>query len=203
MYASASTPTLVSALWPRLGVRRDAVLVLGGSVLTALAAQLSLPLPGIPVPLTGQTFAVLLVGALLGGRLGFLALTAYLLEGLAGLPVFALARGAWSPSAVPGVPWILGPTAGYLLALPLAAGAVGWLAERGWDRRFLTAAPAMLLGNAIIFSLGMLWLGRFVGLANAVPLGLLPFLPGDALKLLLAALALPSGWAVLGRLGLR
>ena len=219
--------TLADRLWTQAGVWRDSILVLGGSFAIALAAQLSVPLlgegvnhplaavlaslyaalgvplPSTPVPLTGQTFAVLLVGALLGGRLAFLSLVAYLCEGLAGLPVFALARNAWSPSLAPGVPWILGPTAGYLFALPLAAYAVGRLAERGWDRRLPTAALAMALGNAIILALGLLWLSGYVGLANAVPMGLLPFLPGDALKLLAAALLLPSGWAVLGKLGLR
>lgn len=218
---------MVDTLWTRTGVWRSAVLVLGGSFVTALAAQLSIPLfgegvshplaamitslygalgvplPNTPVPLTGQTFAVLLLGALLGGRLALLSLVAYLCEGLAGLPVFALARSAWSPSLVPGVPWILGPTAGYLFSLPLAAYAVGRLAERGWDRRPSTAALAMVVGNLIIFALGMLWLSGYVGLANVVPMGLLPFLPGDALKLLAAALLLPSGWAALGRLGLR
>lgn len=226
MYTGARTVTMTEALFPRVGVWRDIVLVLAGTLLTALAAQVSIPLfgegvshpvaaliasgygalgvplPNSPVPITGQTFAVLLLGALLGGRLAFVTLLAYLAEGLMGLPVFSLGRNAWSPSSV-GVPWIMGPTVGYVVAYPFAAYVVGRLAERGWDRHFWSTALAMLTGSVIIYLVAIPWLAVFVGAQNAVPAGLLPFIPGDVVKLVLAALLLPTGWAALGRLGLR
>lgn len=222
MYANVRSLTISDVLVPKAGVWRDAALVVCGSLLTALAAQVSIPLygegvvhpfsaaisavygalgvplPNTPVPITGQTFAVLLIGALLGSKLGLLALLAYLAEGLAGLPVFALAKNAWSPSAG-GLPWIIGPTAGYLIALPVAAYLVGLLAERGWDRRPALTVIAMLAGDAIIFFLGMVWLARYVGSSNVWAMGLLPFIPGDILKIALAALLLPTGWAMLRR----
>ena len=188
----AMNRTLTDALVPRTGVLRNAVLIVLFSLITAAAAQVSIPLPFTPVPITGQTFAVLLTGALLGSRLGALSLLLYLAEGAAGLPVFALGRS--------GLATLLGPTGGYLLAFPVAAFVVGWLAERGWDRRVFTTALAMLLGNLVIYAGGVPWLARFVGgLPEAVALGMVPFLPGDAIKLVLAALLLPTGWALLGR----
>lgn len=185
---------------------RDGLLILAGSVLMALLAQISIPLPFSPVPITGQTLGVYLIGALLGPRLGALTLLAYLGQGLLGLPVFALGRSAWSPSSVPGLPVILGPTAGYLLAFPIAAFVVGLLANRGWDRRVRTAIPAMLIGELIILALGFTWLvaatTMLTGGANIPALvgaAVLPFLPGAAVKITLAALALPGGWRLLGR----
>jgi biotin transport system substrate-specific component len=186
--------TLATSWWPRAGVGPDVLRVVLGSLLVALCAQISIPIQ--PVPITAQTLGVLLVGALLGGRLGALSLLAYLGEGLVGLPVFAGGMGAWSPSSVPGVPVILGPTAGYLAGFVLAAGLVGWLAERGWDRRVLTAALAMVLGNLIIYAVGLAWLARFVPSGSLLALGMLPFLPGDALKVVLAAAALPGAWSL-------
>ncbi len=186
--------TLTAALVPETGLLRNVVLIVGFSVFTALAAQVALPLPFTPVPITGQTFAVLLTGALLGSRLGAASLLLYLAEGAVGLPVFALGRG--------GLIVLLGPTGGYLFAFPAAAFVVGWLAERGWDRRVLTTALAMLVGNGVIYAGGIPWLARFVGgWSKAVVLGMLPFLPGDALKLVLAAVLLPTAWRVLHRRG--
>ncbi len=189
---------LVQTLWPRRAdarsadLGRDALLVLAFSLVTALSAQIAVPLPFSPVPLTGQTFSVLLTGALLGPRLGALAMLLYLMEGASGLPFFA--GGAF------GAARLLGPTGGYLIAYPLAAAAVGWLTTRGWDRRPLTMLAAMLLGSAIIFALGAAWLAHFVGGAShALTLGVLPFLPGDAVKALLAAGLLPLGWKWIGR----
>ena len=186
--------TLASACWPRAGVGPDLARVALGSLFVALCAQISIPLQ--PVPITGQTLGVLLVGALLGSRLGALSLLAYLAEGLAGLPVFAGATSAWSPSSVPALPVLLGPTAGYLVGFVLAAALVGWLAERGWDRRVATTALAMALGNLLIYAAGLAWLARFVPTASLLALGMLPFLPGDALKLALAAAALPGAWSL-------
>ncbi|MFQ5855820.1 MAG: biotin transporter BioY [Anaerolineae bacterium] len=193
MQLSPRSQTLTDVLVPHTGLARDAALVVVFSLINAAAAQVSIPLPFTPVPVTGQTFAVLLTGALLGSRLGGLSLLLYLAEGAAGLPVFALGRS--------GLVTLLGPTGGYLFAFPAAAFVVGWLAERGWDRRVLTTALAMILGNLVIYAGGVTWLARFVGgLAEAVTLGMMPFLIGDAIKLVLAAGLLPAGWSLVGRI---
>lgn len=180
---AASRP-LALALAPDTLVWKVA-LVLGGSLLIALAAQVAFPLPWSPVPVTGQTFAILLVGASLGARLGLAAVVAYLIEGALGLPVFA-------PGGAPGLARFMGPTAGYLVGFALAAFAVGWLAERGWDRRLGRAALAMLAGEAVIYLCGLLWLARFVAGDRLLDAGLVPFIPGDLFKIALAALALPA-----------
>lgn len=194
---NARLGTLVDEVLPgRHGLAREALLVLAFAALMPLLARVAIPLPSTPVPITGQTLGVLLAGALLGPRRGALAMGVYLLEGLAGLPVFAGGTSAWSPSTA-GVPVIVGPSAGYLFSYPFAAVAVGLLAERGWDRRFRGAAAAMLVGEAVIYLGGLPWLALYVGAERAVPLGLLPFVPGDAVKLLLAASALPSAWRLL------
>jgi biotin transport system substrate-specific component len=193
--------TLVDAVRPdALSLQRDILLVLTFGTLMGALAQIAVPLPFTPVPVTGQTLGVLLIGALLGSRRGGAAMLVHLAEGLAGLPVFAEGHTAWTLTRM-GVPAIIGPTAGYLFAFPVAAFVVGWLAERGWDRRPLTAAGAMLLGQAVIYAGGLSWLSFYVGIASAVPLGMLPFLSGDAVKLVLAATALPSGWQLLRALG--
>jgi biotin transport system substrate-specific component len=173
---------------------RSAALVVGFSLLTALAAQVVVPLPWTPVPLTGQTFAVLLTGALLGSRMGALAMLAYLAEGALGLPFFRGGAG--------GAAHFAGPTAGYLFAFPVAAYVTGYLAERGWDRRFLTAAAAMALGSVLILACGWAWLTLFYRTAaEAFAAGVLPFLVGDVVKIALAAAALPAGWEILRRTG--
>ena len=193
--------TLVDAVRPdALSFQRDILLVLTFGTLMGALAQIAVPLPLTPVPVTGQTLGVLLIGALLGRRRGGAAMLVHLAEGLAGLPVFAEGNTAWTLTRM-GVPAIIGPTAGYLFAFPVAAFVVGWLAERGWDRRPLTAAGAMLLGQAVIYAGGLSWLSFYVGIASAVPLGMLPFLSGDAIKLVLAATALPGGWQLLRALG--
>jgi len=188
-------------VWRRVAPTWPAMVgaVVAGSALLAIAARIAFPLPFSPVPVTAQTFAVLLIGAALGSRLGAATVIAYLAEGLAGLPVFAGGLSAWSPSSIPGVPVIVGPTAGYLVGFVVAAGVVGALAERGFDRRFATTLAAMLVGNLVIYVFGLAWLARFVGVERVVALGLAPFLIGDAVKTVLATLALPSAWKVLGR----
>lgn len=181
------------AAWRRSVASRalaDAVLILAGSALVALSAQVVVPLPWTPVPITGQTFGVLFVGALLGSRRGALALAAYLLEGAAGLPVFA-GGGAT-------VAWLLGPTAGYLWSYPAAAWLTGRLAERGWDRRPATAALALGAGNAVIYAVGLPWLAFFVGAERVFAAGLLPFVPGDLVKIAVAAGALAGAWRLMG-----
>lgn len=207
----STSPTLGQRLLPHVGplaqpVVRRSLLVLGGSILMVLCAQIRIPLPFSPVPITMQTFGVLLVGALLGPRLGALAMLAYIAEALAGLPVLAGGLSAWSPSSIVGLPAIVGPTAGYLLSFPLAAAVVGALAARGWDRSVARALPAMLVGDLVILLCGFAWLlvisAMFKGMPNILSmlqLAVLPFLPGDAFKIVLAACALPGGWALLQR----
>jgi len=167
-----------SLLWKLL-------LVLAGSALVAIAAQVRIPLPFSPVPVTGQTFAVLLVAAALG-RLGLWSVIAYLIEGAMGLPVFA--GGTF------GVAAIVGPTGGYLIGFALAAAIVGSAAERGWDRHIATALAAMLLGEVAIYACGLAWLARFPLPVPLLDAGLVPFIAGDLVKMVLAALALPGAW---------
>lgn len=190
--------TLADALLPRpASVSRarvaDAVLIVAASLSVALAARVEIVLPWTPVPITGQTFAVLLAGLLLGPRRGAAAMALYLLEGACGLPVFA--------GGVAGVAKLFGPTGGYLCAYPLAAALSGWLASaRGWDRRPATAAAAMGVGSLLVLTLGSLWLSLFVGGVGAgFTRGMLPFLPGDVVKLAAAAALLPGGWALVRR----
>ena len=184
--ASVRTLTLADAAIPRAGLLRDAALILGASLVTALAAQIAFPVPWSPVPLTGQTFAVLLAGAALGARRALLAQVLYLVEGASGLPVFAGGTG--------GLLVFAGPSAGYLVAFPLAAAATGALAERGWDRSFGTTLLAMLAGSAVILVSGLAVLSHFVRDQRLLAAGLLSFLPGDVLKAVTAALVLPTAW---------
>lgn len=193
-YAKAET-LLGAALAPLDGVRSVA-LIIAFSLLTALSAQVVIPLPWTPVPITGQTFAVLLTGALLGSRPGALAMIAYLIEGASGLPFFRSGQG--------GLHYLLfSPTAGYLFAYPLAAYLVGWLAERGWDRKYLKAAAAMWLGSCVILLSGWSWLALFYAptALDAWRAGVAPFLVGDVVKIALSAAVLPTGWAILRRTG--
>jgi biotin transport system substrate-specific component len=183
---------------PRSDVRslgRDAVLVVGGCLLVAGAAQVSINLPFTPVPLTGQTFAVVLVGASLGAARGFASLALYLGVGVAGLPFFA---GGASGGDV-----VVGASGGYLVGFVLAAALTGALAQRGWDRSFSSALGAMLSGNVVIYLVGLPWLAHAMGapaLDQKVLLaGLYPFIPGDLLKLYLASALLPTAWRLVGR----
>ena len=186
--SSVRTLTLADVAMPRAGVLRNVLLIAAASILTALAARIAIPVPWSPVPLTGQTFAVLLSGAVLGARRAFLAQTLYLAEGALGLPVFA--------GGATGFAIFAGPTGGYLLAFPFAAALTGALAERGWDRRFLTMLAAMLLGSTVIFAPGLIQLSRFVPPGQLLAAGLLPFVPGDLVKSVLAALAFPFAWRI-------
>lgn len=184
--ASGKTyPSFVEAVWPRLDLKREILLVLAGSWLMALLAQVAVPL--WPVPITGQTFGVLLIGALLGSRRGALTVLAYLAQGALGLPVFSGGMG--------GLARFAGPTGGYLLGFVAAAFVVGWLTEQGMNRTFATTAFSMLVGNAVIYAVGLPFLAAFVGWDVAFKLGILPFLLGDVLKVILAAVVLPQAWA--------
>ena len=165
--------------------------ILAGTLFIALSARVAIPLPFSPVPITGQTLAVLLMAVLLGSHRASLCALTYLAEGAVGYPVFA--RGA------AGVAHLLGPTGGYLFGFVAAAYAVGLLAERGWDSRYSTAFLAMLAGNVIIYLFGLPWLAVFVGWERTLALGLLPFIPGDIAKLLVATALLPWGRRLLAR----
>ena len=165
------------------------------TVLTIVAAQVSVPLPFTPVPFTLQPMVVLLGGAALGSRLGMGSQVLYLALGLAGLPVFAA-----SPVLPQGFARLLGPTGGYLMSYPLAAFLAGYLAERGFDRRYLTSVVAMGAGLAVIFACGVAWMAfgaPHVGLSTAVRTGLVPFIPADVLKIFAAATVLPMAWRFL------
>src|SRR5262245_11454179 len=195
-------PTLLASLAMRYdsralrtGERVGAVLFV--TALTAVAAQISIPLPFTPVPFTFQPMVVLVGAAALGARLGMTSQILYLALGIAGLPMFAA-----SPSLPQGAARLFGPTGGYLMAYPFAAFVAGWLAERGFDRRYLTAVLAMAGGLAVIFAGGVLWLTLVVqptgGLAGALRIGFTPFIGADLVKLLLAAGVMPSLWWLTG-----
>lgn len=171
----------------------DVPLVIGASGVIALAAQIAVPLPFSPVPITGQTLALLLLAAALGRARAVAAAVCYLAEGAAGIPVFAGGSG--------GAHVLIGATGGYLAGFVPAAWLVGLLAERGFDRHFGSTALAMLAGNGIILILGAAWLARFVGPAHVITAGVAPFLVGDIVKAAVAAALLPAAWRSIDRLG--
>ncbi|MER7186398.1 biotin transporter BioY [Streptomyces hyaluromycini] len=181
--ASTRTGIVLADLLPASRVR-DAALVAGGAALTGLAAQIAVPVPGSPVPVTGQTFAALLVGTALGARRGLLSLALYALAGLAGVPWFASGTSGVSVSF------------GYILGMMLASAVVGALARRGADRGVLRMAGTMLLGEAIIYAVGVPYLAYAADMSAsaAIAAGLTPFLIGDAVKAALAMGALPAAW---------
>ena len=183
---------LADRLWTQSAgssMLRKGALVLLGSLVIAAAAQVNVPMQ--PVPMTLQTLAVLSVGAALGARLGVAALVLYVLEAAVGLPVLAEMKS--------GLPTLLGPTGGYVLGFVLAAGLVGYLAERGFDRSMPRMMLAMLLGAALIYVPGLLWLSGFVGgFGQAITFGLTPFVLGDIVKAVIAAIAFPAVWKWIG-----
>lgn len=181
----ASSNVLIDQLWQDRSLAREVLGVVGFSLLTAVLAQIRVPLPFTPVPLTGQTFAVLLSGAVLGWRRGFLSQALYLAEGIGGLPVFVGGTASMAH--------LLGPTGGYLWSFPLAAALLGWLVERGASRSCWRLALSLLLADALILIAGASWLrlGFAVPYSQAWLLGFYPFLIGDILKVVLVGLALP------------
>lgn len=186
-----STPhsTLAQTLWHgENAILRNALLVVAGSL--ALWASAKIHFPFYPVPMTMQTFAVLVIGMAYGWRLGAATVLLYLAEGAIGLPVFS-----GTPDRGIGLAYMAGPTGGYLIGFAVSAATVGWLANRGWDRNVYTTLGAMILGTAIIFALGLLWLGILIGWDKPIlQLGLYPFLLGAAFKIALAATVLPLVW---------
>jgi len=178
----------------RMGSRlRHLALIAIGAVLIFATAKVSIPVPGSPVPITGQTFGVLLVGGALGFRRGLASIALYVLIGLIGLPFFAEGKG--------GVQVILGATGGYIVGFLVAGSLVGRLAELGWDRRIVGALGAMAIGNVVIYLIGVPWLMAVahMDLAAGIKNGLTPFILGDAIKLILAAITFPIAWWVVGR----
>jgi len=177
----------------RRAILYELILIVGGSLVVGLSAQVSFWLPFSPVPVTGQTFAVLIIALLLGSRGAALAMILYLIEGVCGLPVFASART--------GPQILLGPTGGYIIGFIAAGYVTGLLAEKKWDRRIITTICAMVVGNCIIYTFGIFWLGCLMGFGRTVlVVGLYPFLVGDVFKITLAALILPAGWKLLALL---
>jgi biotin transport system substrate-specific component len=194
---AVTRPTLASSIWPvtesdstaRRGLRLVGLALLGTAFVAACA---QVQIPWWPVPFTGQTFAVLVLGMVYGARLGAGTLLLYVAVGGLGLPIYAELSSGWAV--------LTGTTGGYFIGFVLAAGLVGWLAERGWDRSVWLTGLAMLLGNVLIYVPGLLWLGAVVGWDKPIlAWGLTPFLLGDAVKLVLAAAVLPYAWKLVGR----
>jgi biotin transport system substrate-specific component len=190
---NAQAATLRQALVPRTDLLTDVVLVLAGTGLVAAAAQVSIKLPFTPVPITGQTFAVVFVGASLGAVRGTASLMLYLLLGVLGAPIYAHHDHGWSV--------ITGASGGYIVGFVLAAAVTGWLAERNWDKTLPSAIAAMLTGNVIIYLVGLPWLAVVLNtnLEKTLEYGLYPFVPGDIFKLYLAAALLPGAWKLVER----
>ena len=181
-----NTSLLSDRLWPTTGFARNAILAVAGSLIVAAAAQVNVPM--VPVPMTLQTLAVLMVGAAYGARLGAATLALYALEGALGLPVFAEFKSGFMLASF-----------GYVLGFIAAAYVVGFLAERGWDRSPIRMFAAMLLGAAVLYVPGLIWLSAWIGAEKAIQFGLMPFVLGDVVKAAVAALGFPAAWALLGR----
>lgn len=191
---SNASSVLVDAVWPEDRSRpwlRGMALALAGSIFIAICAHIQVPM--VPVPMTMQTFAVLLIGLAFGWRLGTATVALYLAEGAIGLPVFA--KGG-------GLAYFMGPTAGYLVGFLAAVFVVGWLAEAGWGRPAVRVFGAMLIGSALIYLFGAAWLATFLGFEKAIALGVAPFLIGDVVKACLAAACLPMGWHIINKFSL-
>ncbi|MGB0844335.1 MAG: biotin transporter BioY [Alphaproteobacteria bacterium] len=182
-------PNLQSVALPVSGtnkIAKFALLAIVGSIILAVSAHVKVPF--YPVPITMQTMVVLMIGMAYGWKLGGATILLYLAEGAVGLPVFTNGGG---------VHHLAGPTAGYLFGFFAAATTIGWLAERGFDRSIAGTAMAMLVGTAIIYLFGVTWLSSLLGLEKGLQFGLYPFIYGDILKLVIAALAMPAAWSLL------
>jgi len=185
--------TLAGALWPEKStnmVLRNTLLAIAGSLLLWISAKVQIPF--YPVPMTMTTFVVMGLGVAYGWRLAVATLVLYMLEGLAGLPVFA-----GTPEKGISIAYMAGPTGGYLVGFVVAAGVIGWLAEKGADKNAFKMFAAMLLGSAIIYACGVTWLSTLIGMEKAVQFGVVPFLYGDLLKAAMAAALFPAVWSLL------
>ncbi|MBN2834155.1 MAG: biotin transporter BioY [Candidatus Delongbacteria bacterium] len=180
---------IADAVWKEKSLVKDIILVTSTSLMIALLAQIVIPI--YPVPFTGQTLGVLLTGALIGKKRATLSLLSYLMMGFIGMPVFV--GGTF------GITRLAGPTGGYLIGFVFAALVVGHLTEKGWDRNFITSVIAMFIGSIVIYAFGLLWLSNFTGWDKVLSSGLLPFISGDIIKILIAASILPSGWKLINK----
>lgn len=190
---SLSATSMRSTLIPRTTALSNAVLVVSGVFGLAALAQIAIPVPGSPVPVTGQTLGVLILGTTYGSTLGFATFAIYILAGVAGAPVFA--------NSGHGLDRLVGPTGGYLLGMLVATFVLGQLARFRLDQKFLTALPSMLIGTLTTFSLGLIWLHQYTGQSWSwtINAGLTPFIIGETLKIAIAGTSLPVMWRVVNR----
>ena len=190
---SLSATSLRSSLIPRTTALSNAVLIVGGVLGLAALAQIVIPVPGSPVPVTGQTLGVLILGTAYGSTLGFTTFTLYILVGIAGAPVFA--------NSGHGLDRIVGATGGYLIGMLVATFVLGQLARYRLDQKFLTALPSMLIGTITTFSFGLIWLHQYTGESWSwtIEKGLTPFIVGEILKIAIAGTSLPAIWRVVNR----
>ena len=186
---SISTGSLRATVFPRSTALTHAGFIVGGTLFIAALAQIAIPVPGSPVPVTGQTLAVYLIGTTYGARLGFATFATYLLAGIAGAPVFA-------PAATVGLARLTGATGGYLIGMLVAAFVLGVFADRKADQKFKTSFPALILGSAIVFTFGLVWLHTSLNLtwAQTISAGLTPFIFGEVIKIAITATSLPLIW---------
>lgn len=186
---SISTGSLRATVFPRSTALTHATFIVGGTLFIAALAQIAIPVPGSPVPVTGQTLAVYLIGTTYGARLGFATFSTYLLAGIAGAPVFA-------PAATQGLARLTGATGGYLIGMLIAVLVLGALADRKADQKFKTSFPALIFGSVIVFTFGLLWLSVSLNLtwAQTISAGLIPFIFGEVIKIAITATSLPLIW---------
>ncbi|MBB3065697.1 MULTISPECIES: biotin transporter BioY [Limibacillus] len=191
---AAGQPALSAVIWPASDgaskAARALLLVVVGSLALAVSAKVKVPF--YPVDMTMQTFVVMVLAMAYGWRLGMATVALYLAEGLMGLPVFT-----GTPERGLGLAYMLGTTGGYLVGMLVAAGIVGWLAERGFDRNVGSTLVAMMIGTFVIFALGLAWLASLIGFDKAITFGLMPFLYSEALKIALAAVLMPLAWKLM------
>jgi len=194
---SIQSGSLRATVFPRSSALTQGLFVAAGVAFIALLAQISIPVPGSPVPVTGQTLAVLLIGTTYGARLGVLTFATYLLAGVAGAPIFAPS----ATSANHGIDRLIGATGGYLVGMLAASLVLGYLADRKADQKFRTSFPALLLGDAIIFTFGLIWLQHTLDLSwsKTIAAGFTPFILGEALKIAITATSLPLVWRRISR----
>lgn len=194
---SVHSGSLRTAVFPRSTALTEALFVVGGIGFISLLAQISIPVPGSPVPVTGQTLGVLLIGTTYGARLGLITFASYLLAGIAGAPIFA--PSATSPNH--GIERLTGATGGYLVGMLVASLLLGYLADRKADQKFRTSFPALLLGDLVIFAFGLTWLHASLDLTwtATIKAGFTPFILGEALKIAITATSLPLVWRRISR----
>ena len=197
MSFASNSQSLRATVFPRSTVLTQGLFVMAGVAFISLLAQIAIPVPGSPVPVTGQTLAVLLIGTTYGARLGVLTFATYLLAGVAGAPIFAPS----ATSANHGIDRLIGATGGYLVGMLVASLVLGYLADRKADQKFRTSFPALLLGDAIIFTFGLLWLQQTLDLswAKTIAAGFTPFILGEAIKIAITATSLPLVWRRISR----